>query len=88
MTMRLAYWVRIEKDEHSDWGASVPDLPGCIATARTLDGVVRRIRTAIEMHVRGLRADGEVVPKPRVRTLRPTTSRRHVVVYASVAVAA
>ncbi len=85
---RLRYVVRIDKDDDSDWGASVPDLPGCIATARTLDGVVRRIRVAIEMHVRGLRADGEVVPRPRVHSLRPTTSRKHVVVYASVSVAA
>lgn len=85
---RLQYVVRIDKDEDSDWGASVPDLPGCIATARTLDGVLRRIRTAIEMHVQAMRADGERVPKPKLRTLRPSTTKTHVVVYASVAVAA
>lgn len=85
---RVCYIVRIEKDSDSDWGASVPDLPGCIATAKTLDGTLRRIRAAIEMHVRGLREDGESIPCPRVRTLRPTASRNRVVMYASVAVAA
>jgi predicted RNase H-like HicB family nuclease len=85
---QLRYLVRIDKDDDSDWGASVPDLPGCIATARTLDGVVRRIRAAIELHLHGLREDGEPIPRPRVRTLRPTVTRKHVVVFASVAVAA
>ena len=31
------YLVRINKDPWSDWGASVPDLPGCVATGKTLD---------------------------------------------------
>jgi len=34
---KLQYLVRINKDPDSDWGASVPDLPGCVATGKTVD---------------------------------------------------
>jgi len=46
--MRKAhYLVRISKDPESDWGASVPDLPGCVATGKTIDVALRRIQGAI-----------------------------------------
>ena len=32
---RMQYLVRINRDPRSDWGASVPDLPGCVATGKT-----------------------------------------------------
>jgi len=41
---RLRYLVRINKDPDSDWGASVPDLPGCVATGKTIDSTLRRIQ--------------------------------------------
>ena len=31
---RLQYLVRVNKDAGSDWGASVPDLPGVLQPAR------------------------------------------------------
>ena len=66
----LQYLVRINKDPGSDWGASVPDLPGCVATGKTLDTTMRRIQGAIELHIQGLRKDGVRVPKPQTRTVR------------------
>ena len=36
---KLQYLVRINKDPRSDWGASVPDLPGCVATGKTIDAL-------------------------------------------------
>lgn len=66
---RVSYVVRLDKDPESDWGASVPDLPGCIAVAKTVDGALRRIQVAIEMHLAGLRADGIRLPRPRRRML-------------------
>ena len=44
--------------------AYVPDLPGCIATAASVEAVEREIRAAIRFHVEGRRADGEPVPEP------------------------
>ena len=40
------------------------DLPGCIATGATVEEVERNIRSAIEMHLAGMREDGEPIPAP------------------------
>ena len=84
----IQYLVRINRDPGSDWGASVPDLPGCVATAKTIDTVLRRIERAIELHVRGLREDGLPVPRPSHRRVMPTRRGREVDFYATVEVAA
>ncbi|MBI3769144.1 MAG: type II toxin-antitoxin system HicB family antitoxin [Deltaproteobacteria bacterium] len=60
----MRYLVRINKDLESDWGASVPDLPGCVATGKTIDATLRRIGRAIELHLRGMREDGLRQPLP------------------------
>ena len=51
---KLQYLVRINKDPDSDWGASVPDLPGCVATGKTIDLALRRIQGAIALHLQRL----------------------------------
>ncbi|MDQ3419351.1 MAG: type II toxin-antitoxin system HicB family antitoxin [Chloroflexota bacterium] len=61
---RTQYLVRVNRDPGSDWGASMPDLPGGVATGKTIDSALRRIERAIEIHVRGLREDGLPVPRP------------------------
>ena len=85
---RLRYLVVLNKDPESDWGASVPDLPGCVATGRTLDTTLRRIEKAIALHIRGMREDGLPIPLPRHRTIRPRRSERRLDFYATVEVAA
>jgi predicted RNase H-like HicB family nuclease len=47
-----------------NWSAYVPDLPGCVAAAKTREETSRLIREAIEFHIEGLRLDGEPVPEP------------------------
>ena len=59
----MEYVVIFEKGENS-YGASVPDLPGCIAVAETMAEVRELIAEAIEFHIQGLREDGEIVPQP------------------------
>lgn len=59
----MKYAVVIEKGETS-FGAYVPDLPGCIASGETREGVLRLIHEAIEMHIQGLKEDGESIPEP------------------------
>jgi len=82
------YLVRINRDPGSDWGASVPDLPGCVATGKTIDTALRRIERAIELHIRGLREDGLPVPRPSQRAVTPRRRLRSVDFYATVEVAA
>ncbi len=85
---KLQYLVRINKDPDSDWGASVPDLPGCVATGRTIDMALRRIQGAIALHLRGLLTDGIKPPVPRHRSVTPRRTQREVDFYATVEVAA
>ncbi len=59
----MRYAVVYEKTPNN-YSAYVPDLPGCVATGRTREEVERRIRQAIELHVQGLRREGEPVPEP------------------------
>jgi predicted RNase H-like HicB family nuclease len=46
------------------YSAYVPDLPGCIATDRTLDEVKQVMREAIAFHIAGLRQEGLPIPEP------------------------
>ena len=85
---KVRYLVRINRDPDSDWGASVPDLPGCVATGKTIDAALRRIQIAIELHLRGMRADGLKLPRPRQRVVVPRRTSRQVDFYATVEVAA
>ncbi len=59
----MRYAVVIEK-AGGNYSAYVPDLPGCVATAATIDEVEAEIREAIRFHVDGLRTDGVIVPAP------------------------
>ncbi len=59
----MQYVVVIEKAE-SNYGAYVPDLPGCVAVAETQGEVVRLIREAIELHLESLREEGSPIPEP------------------------
>lgn len=56
------YTIVVEKGANS-YGAFVPDLPGCVAVAKTRPAVTRLIREAIQLHVEDLRERGEHVPR-------------------------
>ena len=58
----MKYAVVIEQGDTS-FGAYVPDLPGCVATAETREELVKLIHEAIEFHIEGLKEDGQPVPK-------------------------
>ncbi len=57
------YAVVIERGD-KNYGAYVPDLPGCIAVANTRAEVERLIAEAINLHLESLRAHGDPVPEP------------------------
>ncbi len=62
----MRYAIVIEKGE-GNYGAYVPDLPGCVATGRTIEETERSIQEAIEFHLEGMRADGLPIPEPSSR---------------------
>ena len=55
--------VIIEETE-TGFSSFSPDLPGCMATGRTREGVEKTMREAIEFHLDGLKEDGETIPAP------------------------
>ena len=59
----MKYAVIIEKGE-SSYGASVPDLPGCVAAGETCEEALHLIHEAIEFHIQGLKEDGLQIPEP------------------------
>lgn len=65
----MQYTVVIEKEASTDWGAWVPDLPGCVAVGVTREEVERLIREAITAHLRGMREDGEPIPAPSSKAI-------------------
>jgi predicted RNase H-like HicB family nuclease len=57
------FLVVIEK-ANGNYSAYAPDLPGCVATGTTSKEAEEAMHEAIEMHVKGLVADGLPVPEP------------------------
>ena len=62
----MRYAIVIE-NAGSNYSAYVPDLPGCVATAATVEEAERSIRDAIEFHLEGMRSDGTPIPPPSSR---------------------
>jgi predicted RNase H-like HicB family nuclease len=60
---RMRYAIVIERGPRS-FGATVPDLPGCVAVGETLEDVQTLIREAIDLHLAGMREDGQAIPEP------------------------
>jgi len=58
----MRYPVVIHKDEHSDFGVSVPDIPGCYSAGSTYDDALTNAIEAIECHLEGLLMDNEFLP--------------------------
>ncbi len=58
------YLVIYERSEDGEWGASSPDLPGCVAVGKTRHEAEKLIGEAIPLHVELLRESGQPVPEP------------------------
>lgn len=59
----MQFMVIVERGK-SSYGAYVPDLPGCVAVARTRKEVMKLIREAVEMHLESIREEGLDIPEP------------------------
>lgn len=60
----MIYPVVLHKDRTSDYGVTVPDLPGCFSAGRTIDEALEATREAIELHLEGLIDAGQPIPAP------------------------
>jgi predicted RNase H-like HicB family nuclease len=61
----MRYPVVIHKDIDSDYGVTVPDLPGCFSAGETMDEALVNVVEAIELHLEALLLDGEPLPLPK-----------------------
>jgi predicted RNase H-like HicB family nuclease len=59
----MQFMVIVERGK-SSYGAYVPDLPGCVAVARTRKEVLKLIREAVELHLESIREEGLDIPEP------------------------
>jgi predicted RNase H-like HicB family nuclease len=57
------YAIVVEPDEDGGYFVVVPALPGCFTRGDTVGECRERAVEAIEVHIAGLRADGEPVPE-------------------------
>ena len=55
----------IHKDEDSDYGVTVPDLPGCFSGGETLVEAIQAAGEAVLCHIEGLLMAGEPIPKAK-----------------------
>ena len=61
----MHYPIVIHKDPESDYGVTVPDLPGCFSAGDSLDDALAQAAEAIECHFEGLMLDGELFSLPQ-----------------------
>ena len=47
-----------------EYSAFVPDLPGCVVAADTLDEIRHEMQQAIRFHIEGLQDDNLPIPEP------------------------
>lgn len=62
------YLVVVEKTK-TGYSAFCPDLPGCVAAAKSRSSCERLIRKNILFHLEGMLKEGLRVPKPLAYTL-------------------
>jgi predicted RNase H-like HicB family nuclease len=59
----MHYPVVIHKDKTSDYGVTVPDLPGCFSAGSTMEETLTNVVEAIECHLEGMLFDGGSIPE-------------------------
>ncbi len=63
--MRLKYVVVFERTANN-WGAYVPDVPGCVGVGDTWKETLETIEEALAGHVELMLEDGDPVPEPTI----------------------
>jgi len=62
MEVRVYRFLVVIERANGNYSAYAPDLPGCVATGKTVEETEHNMHEAIEMHVRGLLEDSLPVP--------------------------
>ena len=62
--MKAKFLVVIEKGSNN-YSAFSPDLPGCIATGKTVEKTILEMSAAIGFHLEGMIENGDELPVPQ-----------------------
>lgn len=61
----MKFAVVLHKDEDSEYGVIVPDVPGFFSAGTTVTEALESVEQALAFHFEGLVVDGEVLPNPK-----------------------
>ncbi len=59
----VKYPVVLHKDAGSEYGVTVPDVPGCFSAGETMAEALDNVHEALALHFEGLVADGSSLPQ-------------------------
>ncbi|MBI6919565.1 MULTISPECIES: type II toxin-antitoxin system HicB family antitoxin [Pseudomonas] len=59
----MKFPVVLHKDAGSDYGVTVPDVPGCFSAGATVALALENVLEALALHFEGLVADNEALPQ-------------------------
>ena len=59
----MKFPVVLHKDAGTDYGVTVPDVPGCFTAGATVSQALENAREALALHFEGLVAEGDVLPQ-------------------------
>ncbi len=59
--MRYRILVVVGKSPHN-YSAYAPEVPGCVATGKTVEETLRNMRDALQLHLEGTLEDGDEMP--------------------------
>ncbi len=60
----MQFAIVMHKDKSSDYGVTVPDLPGCFSAGSSVDEALAMAKEAIEVYLEQTIEDGKPVPQP------------------------
>jgi len=82
----MKYPLIIHKDINSDYGVTIPDLPGCFSAGSTLEMAIENSEEAILTHIEGLLIDNEDIPEPKTIEYHKNKNKQKNIIWAIVSV--
>ncbi len=61
----MKFPVVLHKDADSDYGVTVPDVPGCFSAGTTFSEALENVHEALALHLEGMVADGDALPQAK-----------------------
>lgn len=59
----MKFPIVIHKDPGSDYGVTIPDVPGCFSAGETVEEALDNVQEALSLHFEALVADGDPLPQ-------------------------